>query len=479
VSSCPSCAAALAPGQRYCVACGEPCAPLAPPLSPPVATGTEPEPTAATRRHPTLNAPAAAVAVMAILGFGVIVGSVVSPPAESAAAPAIVAVSPPAPAPAPVAAPTSPPAKPAPAAAPAPSRQQTITQTVPAAPPPAPAPIVPAPAGPQLPAVKHVFMIVLPGHGYDDAFGPNSQAPYLATTLSKQGELLTNYYAVTAGDLANQIALVSGQGPNPDTAAGCPTPGDVTPGTSSTDPQQKGQVLGTGCVFPRSTLTLADELVANGDTWKAYVEPPPPTPDAAPPAPCSTDGADPFVYFHSVVDLPTCAQNVAGTDQLATDLAAADQMPTLSYIVSRATDLPGIDAFLQEIVPKITASAAYKDGGLIAITFATGADTSACCAEPTYPNMPPPSAPPADPSTPAAPLPPGADSSTGGGGRVGLLLISSFVKAGSTNSISNFNHYSLLRSIEDLFGLQPTGYAGFAGVLAFDSVIYNAPAKSS
>ena len=68
--------------------------------------------------------------------------------------------------------------------------------------------------------------------------------------------------------------------------------------------------------------------------------------------------------------------------------------------------------------------------------------------------------------------------SVGGGGHVGLLLISSFVKAGTT-AVSTYNHDSLLRSIEDLFQLEPTGYAGFPGVLAFDSVVYNAPATSS
>ena len=90
---------------------------------------------------------------------------------------------------------------------------------------------------------------------------------------------------------------------------------------SSTDTvQQKGQVLGTGCVFPRSTLTLPDELVANGSTWKAYVKDPDPPPAASrqdttttdttttqpPPAPvCGRAPDSPFVSFHSVIDLPT------------------------------------------------------------------------------------------------------------------------------------------------------------------------------
>jgi hypothetical protein len=462
---------------------------------PPVAVAEEPR-----RSSPTLSAPAAAVAVMAILGFGVIVGSVVSPPAQSAPA-AVIAVQQPAPAPAPVKAPAAP-AEPAPAAAaPAAPVQQTVTQTVPAPAPPAPTPVPVTPTGPQLPDVKHLFLIVLPPAGYEATFGTNSQTPYLSTELTKQGELISNYYAVTGTALANKIAMVSGQGPNPDTASGCSSYNDITPGTESTDPQQKGQVLGTGCVFPRSTLTLADELVANGATWKAYVQDPPPPPAAArqddsttappPPAdtptgPCGRAPDTPFASFHSVIDLPNCAQSFAGMDQLTTDLTTATSTPSLAYIEPHLADLTATDAFLKDLVPRITDSPAYKDGGMIAITFANApqdgpdADSSACCAEPAYPNMPPaqPALPP-DPSVPAKPLPPGADAATGGGGRVGLLLISSFVKAGTTNAVSAYNHYSLLRSVEDLFELQPTGYAGYPGVLAFDNVIYNGPATSS
>src|SRR2546430_9957501 len=88
------------------------------------------------RASQPLNAPAAAVAVMAILGFGVIVGSVVSPPAQSAPA-TVIAVRQPPPEPAPVKPPAAP-AAPAPApSAPAAPVQQTVTQTVPAPAPPA------------------------------------------------------------------------------------------------------------------------------------------------------------------------------------------------------------------------------------------------------------------------------------------------------------------------------------------------------
>ena len=84
--------------------------------------------------------------------------------------------------------------------------------------------------------------------------------------------------------------------------------------------------------------------------------------------------------------------------------------PTLSYIVpnachdgGEATVRPGQPAgpagaeeFLKAVVPEITASPAYKEGGLIAITSTqapqTGPspDTSSCCVTPDYPNLPPP-----------------------------------------------------------------------------------------
>jgi hypothetical protein len=61
-----------------------------------------------------------------------------------------------------------------------------------------------------------------------------------------------------------------------------------------------------------------------------------------------------------------------------------------------------------------------------------------------------------------------------GGGRVGLLLLSPFVKPGSRQDTDSYNHFSLLRSVEDLFGLDHLGYAGAAGVAAFDRTVYNA-----
>ena len=116
--------------------------------------------------------------------------------------------------------------------------------------------------------MKHVFVVMLDDEPYATVFGPASPAHYLTGTLEKKGELLVRYYAVAHEQLANGIALFSGQGPTPQTAENCPTYEDVTPGTVGAE----GQVSGSGCVYPSATQTLAGQLTAKHLTWKAYLE---------------------------------------------------------------------------------------------------------------------------------------------------------------------------------------------------------------
>jgi hypothetical protein len=345
----------------------------------------------------------------------------------------------------------------------------------------------------KLPPIKHVFVIVLGEQGYEAAFGVASKAPYLAKTLREQGELIGDYFAVASGQLANEIALIGGQGPTPQTGSNCPVYEALAPGKSGSE----GQVLGTGCVYPASALTVGDQLLAAEDTWKAYVQGlgegssaslqgkcPNPTLGAGDPysAPTSANPfatwRDPFLYFRSVTSNPSCAEENVGIGQLSKDLASASTTPSLSYIApdpcedgdtgACGSGLPGAEGFLRKVVPEIESSAAYKEGGMIAIAFdqapqsGTGADDSGCCATPKYPNLPA--------STPTT-------TATGepvGGGRVGLLLISKYVKPNSSYVTGQYNHYSLLASIEALFKLQALGYAGNVQLPAFERAVYNA-----
>jgi hypothetical protein len=332
----------------------------------------------------------------------------------------------------------------------------------------------------KLPAIDHVFVVMLADEPYAATFGPDSAAPYLAHTLERRGTLLARYYAVAHGQLANGIALVSGQGPTAGTTADCPAYVDVAPATIAADEQ----VAGDGCVFPDQTPTLAGELEVKHRTWRAYVQgigegaggppacahPALGQPDPTLATPPGTSGAyatfrNPFVYFSGLVESPSCATDDVGLGSLDADLASAGRTPSLSYIVpdrchdgspgpcpgGGAGGLPAADALLAQIVPKILASRAYKQGGLLVITTdeapSTGelADSSSCCGQPRYPNLP-------SPTGVAAALPPE------GGGQVGALLLSPFVKA-RTISQQPYNHYSLLRTIEDLFSLKHLGYA--------------------
>jgi phosphatidylinositol-3-phosphatase len=490
---CAECAASISPGQRYCFRCGARQGALPPAIAERVAalSGGEPRaeagPGAAAGGEAARNdtwgfmpsPQVAAVAVLALLAAGVVLGSVTSPFAQSAAtAPIVVEIA--------EAGESAPPAE-LEAAAPT------------AAPEPAPVVAVPAPVAPEaaasapeaeappslelppeieegetLPPIQHVFLIVLTGHGSEEAFGKASAAPYLSRELPEKGELLSNYYAVAQGGLANEVALLSGQGPTPETLLNCPSYADIAPGTVSPIAEQ---VEGDGCVYPPTTETLPGQLAAAQLTWKAYVE------GIAGGAPV-LGWRNPFAYFHSLLDSPEYATADVGLEQLAPDLAKAEATPTLSYIVPDACHdgseapcepgavggLAGAEAFLKAVVPEIEASPAYEEGGLIAITFdqapqaGPGADPSSCCATPTYPNLPPPPE-----STATGPV-----KTTGGGGRVGLLLLSKYVAPGTVNESGYYNHFSLLLSLEELFGLPPIGYAAEPALAAFDSTVYNA-----
>jgi phosphatidylinositol-3-phosphatase len=461
--------------------------PVAPADAPAAARGDESEKDGPWSFMPSPQV--AAVVVMALLAAGVILGSVTSPLAQSAGTASIVleemggseapesepetASSAPSPAPEATAfesAPEAPPAAPledeAPAAEPAPAAN--------------PVPFDPEEGEEPLPEIKHVFLIVLEGHGYEEAFGKESPTPYLAETLAGEGKLLANYYAVAQGGLANEIALLSGQGPTPQTALNCPESTPVAPGTVSVE----GQVEGEGCVYPAETKTLPGQLSEAKLTWKAYVEP---EPVAA--------WRKPFAYFAALGEDPEAARHEGGLDQLATDLKDPKDTPSFSYIVpnechdgseapcapEQPAGLTASQGFLETVVPEITASPAYQsEGGLIAITFdqapqtSPEPDTSSCCAAPEYPNLPAPPAPATTEPPATGPVKP-----SGGGGQVGMLLISPYLAPGTVEEDAYYNHFSFLRSVEELFGLEPLGYAAEPALSGFEPSLFDASPEES
>ena len=327
---------------------------------------------------------------------------------------------------------------------------------------------------------------------YASVFGPESPAHYLANTLEPKGALLVRYYAVAHQQLANAIALISGQGPTPQTAQNCPTYEAIAPGTIGA----QGQVVGNGCIYPSATPTLVSQLSAKHLSWRAYIEGMDEgagtpeacahpalgaaDPSAAMPPPAGQPYAtwmNPFVYFSAFTSAPACAAEDVGLSQLKPNLSEPSATPSFAYIVpdlcndgSPTPCAPGAtaglgpaDAFLQRVVPEIMASKAYKQNGLLVITVdqapSSGpfADSSSCCGQPQFPNLP----------ASASGLAPE------GGGQVGALLLSPFIKVHAVSQ-EPYNHFSLLRTIEDLFGLSHLGYAGGAKVSSFESSLFSA-----
>nr|WP_238345248.1 alkaline phosphatase family protein [Actinopolymorpha cephalotaxi] len=316
------------------------------------------------------------------------------------------------------------------------------------------------------PAVRHVFVINLENKGYEETFGPSSPAPYLSGDLRAKGQLLSQYYGTAHNSLPNYVAQISGQGPSKQTQGDC----QIYSGFAAAGTAEPQQAVGDGCVYPRSVRTVADQLEAKRLTWRGYMEdmstpcrhPQPNEPDdtqKARPGDQYAARHNPFVYFHSVIDSPSCAKNDVDLKELTTDLRSVATTPNLSYITpnlcndahdspcadGRPGGLAAADEWLKVWVPRILASPAYSQDGMLVVTF-DEADTgspngaAACCGEGPGPNTPL----------------PGIYGM--GGGRTGALVLSPFVTPGSWNNTA-YNHYSLLRTVEDTFGLSPLGYA--------------------
>ena len=262
----------------------------------------------------------------------------------------------------------------------------------------------------------------------DEALADPSPMPYLAGTLRPKGLLLSGYKPALPGGVANLVALVSGQRPTAEQRGNCPAYNDV---------DLKAR---TGCVFAKDVETLPGQLTAVGKTWRAYVE----DSDAGqPPDTCrhpAPGGAlepvmarNPFLFFHAIVDSPDCSANTAGTSRLIPDTVDAESAPTLSLVIPNAchdgADLPcadgapagpaAADAWLKAQLEPLLASKAYKDDGLVIVTFDTAPDA-------TKP--------------------------------IGALLISAAVKAGGTDD-GDYRPANLLRMLEDGLTLDPLGRA--------------------
>lgn len=336
--------------------------------------------------------------------------------------------------------------------------------------------------------IGHVFIIVLENKDYSRTFNAHSLAPYLAKTLPAKGALLKNYYGTAHLSNGNYIAMVSGQGPNVINQLDCIVYLDFI--GVPTQNLINGQAVGEGCVYPTWVANITDQFRQHGVHWMGYMEdmgadpgreastcahPPINTLDQTQSATASDNYAtrhNPFMYFHAIIDDQAyCDAHVVNLKQLPDDLKSIATTAHYNFIVPGlchdghdspcANGEPGglqsINVFLRQWVPRILAAPAFQKDGLLIITFDESdgpqSDSSACCGEGLAIKSPLPGL-------------------TGpGGGRIGAVLLSPFIKPG-TVSTKDYNHYSMLRTVEDIFGLPYLGYAGIAQQSSFGADVF-------
>ncbi|HUR45995.1 MAG TPA: alkaline phosphatase family protein [Candidatus Saccharimonadales bacterium] len=179
-----------------------------------------------------------------------------------------------------------------------------------------------------------------------------------------------------------------------------------------------------------STNTLFHLLDAAGIPWRCYAENVTGTtcPDAA-----NGDYAArhvPFVYFDTVrTNFNNCTNHIRPFPELGRDLTNGN-VARFNFLVpnrtndmhdpvaDRPTAIKQGDTWLAQEMPKILSSAAYQNGGLLIIAFDEG------------------------------------DGSTGDG-PIGAIFLSPRIKAPGFANTNFYDHSSMLRTWQDIYGLQP------------------------
>lgn len=267
---------------------------------------------------------------------------------------------------------------------------------------------------PTLPKFSHVFMFVFENSSAESIVG-NKRLPTF-NRYAEAGALANNSHGVTHPSLPNYVAMIAG----------------TYFGTHSDSPSQKF-----------SGPTLPDALEKAGLTWKGYFQSIPRpgfTGNYGGPLYVYVKRHNPFMLFPSIAGNPARAMNSVPMSQLSADLSSGSA-PNFALIVpDLCHDLHGnvnclnkerlyrrADGFLAEWVSAIQKSSAWDDHAAIIVTF----DESE-----------------------------GGDK-RGGGGRIPTIVLTRSGPSGFKSEVE-YNHYSLLRTLTDAWGLPPIGEAARA-----------------
>jgi len=227
-------------------------------------------------------------------------------------------------------------------------------------------------------------------------FDQAMRAPYLRH-LTTRGGLLTDFHAITHPSYPNYLALVTGS----------------TLGIRDNRPQDL------------EATSLVDLLEPAGVSWKVYAE--------NLPAPCfrgasSPDGLyvrkhEPYISLRPIQRNPARCARIVNAAQLSLDLAQ-EAMPQYSLYVpnlrhdGHATGVREADAWLQAFLPPLLSDPHFRRRSLLVVTF---------------------------------------DEDSGSvGNHIYTVLVGEMVQPGASNG-RWYNHYSLLRLIEDNYRVGTLG----------------------
>ncbi len=267
--------------------------------------------------------------------------------------------------------------------------------------------------------IQTVFVITMENHSWS-SIGGSASAPYINGTLSSIAARAGNYL----------------------------TPPDLHPSEPNYIWLEAGSNLGITNDKPpannhkSTTAHLTTQLEAAGISWKAYAEDIPGTD-------CPLEDVDlfspkhtPQLFFDDVTDTNDaasqhCIDHVRPYSELSGDLASNDVARYNFITPNLCNDMHGEilgitcniavtdtielgDTFLSQAIPMIMGSAAYQNGGLIVVWWDEGDESLSGASD--------------------GPLP--------------FFVISEHAKAGYTG-MQAYTHSSTLRSIQEIFGVQP------------------------
>lgn len=259
-------------------------------------------------------------------------------------------------------------------------------------------------------AAQHVFIVVMENKSYRQVWN-TSDTRYI-TQLGRAYARATNYHAIQHPSLPNYLQMYAGS------AYGIST--DCSPSATCHS----------------TAATLADKLETAGLTWKGYMQ--------SMPAPCYLKPSgnyaprhNPFIYFDAIrLNTQRCNSHVVAYAALATDLLRAQTTPNYAFITPNlCNDMHNCsiktgDRWLKSNVPPILNSPACTvDKCLLVLTWDEDDGSSA--------------------------------------NRVLTIFAGSAAKTGGAISQAAYTHYSLLHTIEMIFGLptQTTNDAAAAPML--------------